>query len=68
MRLNPNIMLEQWLSAFLPLQPFNTGPHVLVPPNRKIVFVAIYSYSFAIINHKYLCFLVVLDDLCQRVV
>lgn len=68
LRLNPNIMLEQWLSAFLPLQPFNTGPHVLVPPNRKIVFVAIYSYSFAIINHKYLCFLVVLDDLCQRVV
>lgn len=31
---------------------FNTGPHVLVPPNRKIVFVATYSYSFAIIHHN----------------
>jgi hypothetical protein len=31
--------LQQWLSAFLMLEPFNTVPHALVTPNHKIIFV-----------------------------
>jgi hypothetical protein len=36
--------LNQWFSAFLMLQPFNTVPHVVVTPNQKIIhccFIAV---------------------------
>lgn len=33
--------LDQWVSAFLMLRPFNTAPHVVVTPKHKIIFVAI---------------------------
>jgi hypothetical protein len=34
------LVLEQWLSTFLMLQPFKTAPHVLVTPPTKIIFIA----------------------------
>ena len=32
--------VEQWLSAFLELRPFNIVPHAVVTPNHKIILVA----------------------------
>lgn len=37
---NVNNGLDQWVSTFLMLTPFNTLPHVVVTPNHKIIFIA----------------------------
>jgi hypothetical protein len=37
----PPVAVDQWLSTLLQGQPSNTVPHVVVTPNRNIIFVAI---------------------------
>jgi hypothetical protein len=34
------LALEQWLSSLLMLRSFNIVPHVVIPPNHKIIFIA----------------------------
>jgi hypothetical protein len=33
--------IDQWLSTFLMLWPFNTVPHAAVTPNHKIIFYVV---------------------------
>ena len=43
-----------------------TVPHVVLPPNHKIIFLLLHNYNFAIVMNpkvnKYLGFLMVLGD------
>jgi hypothetical protein len=36
----PSFLLEQWLSAFLRLRPFNLVSHVVVTTDHKVIFIA----------------------------
>lgn len=40
------IDLQKCFSTFLILRPFNTVPHVVVTPTRKIIFVATLLLEF----------------------
>lgn len=69
-------LLEQGFSAFLVLQPFHTVspsnpftqsvPRVVVTPSQNIIFVATSWLWFCFC--KYLCFLMLLGNSCERVV
>jgi hypothetical protein len=63
--------LEQWLSTFLMLSPFHTVPHVVVTPTIKLSSLLLLNCNFAtVMNHniKYLRFLMVLGDSCEKVI
>jgi hypothetical protein len=48
-----NCILEQWLSTFLMLGPFNTVPHVVVTPKHKMISILLHNYNFAtVINYN----------------
>jgi hypothetical protein len=45
--------LEQWLSTFLMLRPFNTVPHVVVTPSHKTISLLLLNWNFAtVMNHN----------------
>ena len=39
--------LYQWFSTFLLLQTFNTSPHIVEPPDNKIILYLLHNYKFA---------------------
>ena len=46
---------------------FNTVPHVVMAPNIKLLHNCNFATAMSH-KHKYLCFLMVLDDHCERVI
>nr|BAC28255.1 unnamed protein product [Mus musculus] len=61
---------DQWFSTSLMLWPFNTGPHVGDSQPKLIFLLLLHSCNFAtVMSHNVnVCLLMVLGDLCEKVV
>lgn len=44
--------LGQWFSTPLMLVPFNTGPHVVVIPNHKVISLLLHNCNFATVMNQ----------------
>jgi hypothetical protein len=58
-------------SALLMLQPFNTGPHVVLTPHHKIISLLLHNWNFAtVLNHNVNIWYAenLICDPCERVV
>lgn len=50
-----SILLKQWFSPFLMLQPFNTIPHVVATPTINLFWLLVYNCNFPTVVNCNFC-------------